>query len=136
MWKCVLCQDHVRSQASADAAAMLERLRGVAAAARPSPPTWVLIMLRGGHFAAAVLRAKPPAAPSASATAAAAAASSGRLDPAAEPFEVVDHKTFHRYVVRCVQEWAGGHGYLWAGLLGAVNPVITRSHFDAFALRA
>lgn len=71
----------------------------------PSPvsagPLWVILMLRGGHFAAAVLRAKAPL--PARGGGGGGAGSSGRslLDPAAEPFEVVDHKTFHRYVVRC-----------------------------------
>jgi hypothetical protein len=48
-------------------------------------------MLRGGHFAAAVLRRTGGTA---------AAARKLVLDPAGDPFEVVDHKTFHRYVVR------------------------------------
>ena len=47
-------------------------------------------MLRGGHFAAAVLKARG----------ASSSAPKSRLDPSSDPFDTVDHKTFHRYVVR------------------------------------
>ena len=107
VWRCLLCQDHSRASSSnVNPELQMERLRQLAS---PSPassagPLWVILMLRGGHFAAAVLRAKaPPPAQGGGGGGGGAGGSGGRslLDPAAEPFEVVDHKTFHRYVVRC-----------------------------------
>ena len=89
IWKCLLFQDHGRgSQAASQEsqAVQLDRLLQVAS----SHPSWVVIMLRGGHFAAAVLKARGGS----------SAAWKSKLDPSSEPFDVVEHKTFHRYLVR------------------------------------
>jgi len=59
--------------------ASLQQLRG-------SRGRWALLMLRGGHFAAAVVQLKDT--------------SGVKKGHAQEPFDVVAHKTFHRYVVR------------------------------------
>jgi len=84
VWRCLLYPDHHPKARPSDAQ-LLPELRRVRAAAAP----WVVLLLRGGHFAGAVfrMRAGPP----------------GKGQHAGgEPFEVVAHKTFHRYVVRCV----------------------------------
>lgn len=91
VWRCLLFQDHGKgSQAAAQEpqAVQLDRLLQVTSS--PPPPLWVVIMLRGGHFAAAVLKARGTL----------TSALKSKLDPSSEPFEIVDHKTFHRYVVR------------------------------------
>jgi hypothetical protein len=84
---------------------------------------WVLLMLRGGHFAAAVVRVNssssssgagsrpvtPPAAAAGGDVAASSSSSSqqqqqqqqrSKAQQLSEPFTVLAHKTFHRYVVR------------------------------------
>ncbi|GAX75474.1 hypothetical protein CEUSTIGMA_g2917.t1 [Chlamydomonas eustigma] len=95
VWRCLLLQDHLsRAQAAgaaSDPDSLQEQLKQLVSATA-STQLWVVIMLRGGHFAAAVLRR--------SRNAAAAGARKFVLDPAGDPFEVVDHRTFHRYVVR------------------------------------
>ena len=54
---------------------------------RADPRKWVVVLSRGGHFAAAVFNCQP------------AGERHSKKDP--PHFEVVAHKTFHRYVVRC-----------------------------------
>mmetsp|Transcript_6326 Transcript_6326/g.13979 ORF Transcript_6326/g.13979 Transcript_6326/m.13979 type:complete len:643 (+) Transcript_6326:35-1963(+) len=84
VWKCVLYQDHGKATSSPPThEQLLDSLQRCAKSQAP----WVVVLLRGGHFAAAVL--KPRAVPSSSAK-----------GDVPEPFEVVAHKTFHRYVVR------------------------------------
>uniref|UniRef100_A0A383V3M5 VLRF1 domain-containing protein n=1 Tax=Tetradesmus obliquus TaxID=3088 RepID=A0A383V3M5_TETOB len=85
---------------------------------------WMLLMLRGGHFAAAVVRINsssssskgprpitPPAEAAGGASAAGSSSSSqqqqqqqqqqrSKVQQPIEPFTVLAHKTFHRYVVR------------------------------------
>lgn len=74
---------------------------------------WVLLMLRGGHFAAAVVRINSNSSSSSAQqpthSLAAATESSQQQQqrpriqqpgPAVEPFQVLAHKTLHRYVVR------------------------------------
>ncbi len=90
VWRCLLFQDHVRGQAALAEDAVLQRERLTQLCSPSASQLWVIIMLRGGHFAAAVLRR----------SAKAAGTRCPLLDPALEPFEVVEHKTFHRYVVR------------------------------------
>lgn len=55
---------------------------------RRQPPRWAVFVSSGGHFAAAIFAMAPPPA--------------GKQQPKAERplFEVIAHKTFHRYVVR------------------------------------
>lgn len=105
VWRCLLCQDHAlrgaTAAAMADSSAQLRSLSQLVTAT--TPPLWVIIMLRGGHFAAAVLRARVPVPGSrtlGAPLAPNATASNRQQAPADMPFEVVDHKTFHRYVVR------------------------------------
>ncbi|KAG2493331.1 hypothetical protein HYH03_008466 [Edaphochlamys debaryana] len=88
VWRCLLRQDHVKAvgqpSTQPELLAELRRLRAAAG-------VWVVVLLRGGHFAATVFKARDAKAPS----------SSKHADPdALEGFEVVAHKTFHRYVVR------------------------------------
>ena len=102
VWRCLLCQDHSRASSSnVNPELQMERLRQLAPPS-PAGPLWVILMLRGGHFAAAVLRAKalPPTRGGGGGGGVGCSVGRSLLDPAAEPFEVVDHKTFHRYVVR------------------------------------
>ncbi len=58
---------------------------------RRQPPRWAVVVSSGGHFATAVFAMAP--------------APAERQAPKGEKllFEVVAHKTFHRYVVRRVQ---------------------------------
>jgi hypothetical protein len=83
VWRCLLCPDHNAKTRPPDSALLplLQSMRAAAAA-----PTWVVLLLRGGHFAGAVFKIKkgPP----------------GKGQHAGDPFEVVAHKTLHRYVVR------------------------------------
>jgi hypothetical protein len=80
VWRCLLYPDHAKGRpADSD---LLQELRRV----RRGAACWALLLLRGGHFAAAVFRVRP--------------APTGKGQHAGEPFEVVAHKTFHRYVVR------------------------------------
>ncbi|KAJ9508751.1 hypothetical protein QJQ45_028061 [Haematococcus lacustris] len=94
VWQCLLQRDHVRSQAGPDSPhqllAELQRLRQCRG-------QFVIILLRGGHFAAAVFRARPVPG---SAKAAAQPSGGSAAPNSSELFEVVAHKTFHRYVVR------------------------------------
>lgn len=111
VWRCLLFPDHAlrgaTASALADTAGQLANLRSLVTA--PSPH-WVIVMLRGGHFAAAVLKARTGTAAGARTLGAAAATGAAAGGAAAGrhagqddmPFEVVAHKTFHRYVVRCV----------------------------------
>lgn len=91
VWRCLLVPDHNQRGAarSIDApppptgAALLSTLQQL----RGQPGTWCVFMLKGGHFAAAVFRMRPaPEGPA--------------KGHAQDPYEVVAHKTFHRYVVR------------------------------------
>ena len=86
VWRALLAPDG-RGAAAPDQAALSRGLRAL----RESKGEWVVILSRGGHFAAAVFNVRP-ARP-------AAGQGQGRHD--APPFEVLAHKTFHRYVVRC-----------------------------------
>lgn len=84
-WRCLLMQDHVGSRASSQPSpgellAELQRLR-------KECRLLVVLLLRGGHFAASVLQVKQQA--------------QQRGQQQADAFDVVAHKTFHRYVVRC-----------------------------------
>lgn len=49
---------------------------------------WAVILSRGGHFAATIFNVS-------------AVRASGQGKHDAPPYDVLDHKTFHRYVVRC-----------------------------------
>jgi hypothetical protein len=53
-------------------------------------------MLKGGHFAAAVFRLKGDLTAGSSSS----GSSSSKQGHAQEPWEILVHKTFHRYVVR------------------------------------
>lgn len=81
VWRCLLYPDH-HARARPSEESLLSELRRV----RSSAASWVLLLARGGHFAGAVFRMRlaPP----------------GKGQHAGEAFEVVAHKTFHRYVVR------------------------------------
>ena len=62
---------------------------GITTSARAAPLRWAVVVASGGHFAAAMFDIAPRL--------------HGKQQPKAEPplFEVVAHKTMHRYVVRC-----------------------------------
>lgn len=99
MWKCLLVQDHIRAQQQEPASH--EALLAELARLRASKGQFVVVLMRGGHFAAAVFRAKPPT----------------RIkEPTfADLYEVVAHKTFHRYVVRWVNDCGCRSGCEWCG---------------------
>ncbi|KAI8473580.1 MAG: hypothetical protein J3K34DRAFT_499380 [Monoraphidium minutum] len=82
VWRCLLYPDHHSKARPTDS----ELLSGLRRLRRGGPATWAVLLARGGHFAGAVfrLRAGPP----------------GKGQHGGDPFEVVAHKTFHRYVVR------------------------------------
>ena len=84
MWKCLLCQDHIKGVATQTSEALLEELRRL----RSSMGMWIVLLFRGGHFAAAVFKPRS------------VAARAANKAQAVEVFETVAHKTFHRYVVR------------------------------------
>lgn len=124
VWRCLLMAEDSRSKrATMSPAELLQALRRMRASAR----LWVVIMLTGGHLAAAVFRmhssgdsggdagadaSDTAAAATTSASASTAASAAGGKSsraPAApsgsgsgdgDGFSVLDHKTFHRYVVR------------------------------------
>lgn len=81
MWRCLVSPAAAEAQSAAEARDVLARLRA-------RPPRWAVVVSSGGHFAAAIFAMAPPPA--------------GKQQPKAERplFEVVAHKTFHRYVVR------------------------------------
>jgi hypothetical protein len=101
VWRCLLYPDHTKARPPD--ASLLPELRRVRAACL----TWAVLLLRGGHFAGAVFRMKP--------------GPPGKGQHAGEPFEVVAHKTFHRYVVRWARGGGGvARGWKWPGS-GAVR---------------
>ena len=77
VWRCLLVPEDVRSEKSA--AELLDELHRL----RTSAVSCVIILLRGGHFAASLFSLRE-------------AKGKGQQDP----FIVLAHKTFHRYVVR------------------------------------
>lgn len=81
MWRALLQPDTRQSEHSA------EELASSLRALRKETGHWGVILSRGGHFAAALfnVRVKP---------------GKGQGKHETPPFEVVMHKTFHRYVVR------------------------------------
>lgn len=83
MWRCLTAPADGDTASPAEAARALSKLR-------KQPPRWAVVVSSGGHFAAAIFAIAPPA------------SAVGRQQPKAEKplFEVVAHKTFHRYVVR------------------------------------
>eukprot|EP00198_Chlamydomonas_reinhardtii_P013555 XP_001702892.1 predicted protein [Chlamydomonas reinhardtii] len=89
VWRCLLRQDHVKA-AAADQPSGPQELLGELRRLRGAAGKWVVVLLRGGHFAATVFKAREGR-----------AANPGKHDAdALEGFDVVAHKTFHRYVVR------------------------------------
>jgi hypothetical protein len=90
VWRCLLYPDHMKARPPDSE--LLPALRRVRAACL----TWVVLLLRGGHFAGAVFRMRP--------------GPPGKGQHAGDPFEVVAHKTLHRYVVRCAGRGAGARG--------------------------
>ncbi|KAK9844846.1 hypothetical protein WJX74_007581 [Apatococcus lobatus] len=87
VWRCLLQPDGERRQGPLSADVLLERLATLRMQSSKAP--WVVILSRGGHFVAAVFDVKPPAR---------ASSQGGKHEM--QPFEVVAHKTLHRYVVR------------------------------------
>ncbi|KAG2450545.1 hypothetical protein HYH02_005046 [Chlamydomonas schloesseri] len=88
VWRCLLRQDHVK--AAADQPSGPQQLLGELRRLRAAAGKWVVVLLRGGHFAATVFKAREGR-----------AANPGKHDAdGLEGFDVVAHKTFHRYVVR------------------------------------
>jgi len=81
VWRCLLTAEHHHHEVASHSQQLgqLQRLR-------QNPGLWVVIMLRGGHFAGAVFRMRDT--------------SGSRTGHNLEPYEVLAHKTFHRYVVR------------------------------------
>ncbi|KAG2440909.1 hypothetical protein HXX76_003762 [Chlamydomonas incerta] len=89
VWRCLLRQDHVKASA-ADQPSGPQELLGELRRLRGAAGKWVVVLLRGGHFAATVFKAREGR-----------AANPGKHDAdGLECFDVVAHKTFHRYVVR------------------------------------
>ncbi|GLI65482.1 hypothetical protein VaNZ11_009020 [Volvox africanus] len=88
VWRCLLRQDHVKAppgqpSSPAEMLGELRRLRGACG-------SWMVVLLRGGHFAATVFKARETR-----------AVNSAKHDTdGLTGFDVVAHKTFHRYVVR------------------------------------
>lgn len=82
VWRALLAPD----RGVPDQAALAGSLRSLR---QEASSEWAVILSRGGHFAAAIFNVRP---------AGRAAAGQGRHE--AQPFEVLAHKTFHRYVVR------------------------------------
>lgn len=82
VWRCLTAPAAADTATPAQAQQALLNLR-------QAPPRWAVVVSSGGHFAAAIFAMAPPAV-------------AGRQQPKGEKplFEVVAHKTFHRYVVR------------------------------------
>ncbi len=82
VWRALLAPD----KSAPDQAALVGSLRGLR---QEASSEWAVILSRGGHFAAAIFNVRPAGRPAA-----------GQGQHCALPFEVLAHKTFHRYVVR------------------------------------
>ena len=82
VWRALLAPDRI----TPDQAALEGSLHGLR---QEASSEWAVILSRGGHFAAALFNVRPAGRP---------ASGQGRHE--APPFEVLAHKTFHRYVVR------------------------------------
>lgn len=80
VWRALLHPDQRHGEP--DRALLADRLLEV----RRGSGHWVVLLSRGGHFAATIFNVSAPR-------------RSGNHE--APPYEVVVHKTFHRYVVRC-----------------------------------
>ena len=87
IWRCLLQPDSERGQNTPSADVLLERLATLRSHSFQAP--WVVVLSRGGHFVAAVFDVKPQARTS---------SQGGKHE--VQPFEVLAHKTLHRYVVR------------------------------------
>ncbi|GIM00643.1 hypothetical protein Vretimale_5511 [Volvox reticuliferus] len=88
VWRCLLRQDHVKAPEGQPSSPgeMLGELRRLRAACG----SWMVVLLRGGHFAATVFKARETR-----------ASNIAKNDTdGLSGFDVVAHKTFHRYVVR------------------------------------
>ncbi|GIL44599.1 hypothetical protein Vafri_2123 [Volvox africanus] len=88
VWRCLLRQDHVKAPAGQPSSSgeLLGELRRLRAACG----SWMVVLLRGGHFAATVFKARETR-----------AVNTAKHDTdGLSGFDVVAHKTFHRYVVR------------------------------------
>jgi hypothetical protein len=81
VWRALLHPDQRHSEP--EPAALADRLRQL----RQGRGHWAIILSRGGHFAAAVFDVQPRA-------------RTGQGKHEAQPYKVLLHKTFHRYVVR------------------------------------
>jgi hypothetical protein len=86
VWRCLVAPDRERGVAPPGAPRCLSELRAL----REGGGRWAIVLYRGGHFAAAVYDVVPPRPGAAVKTAAAVEAL----------FREVDHRSFHRYVVR------------------------------------
>ena len=82
VWRALLAPD----KAAPDQAALAGSLHALR---QSGGCEWVVILSRGGHFAAASFNVRPSGRPA-----------SGQGKHEAPAFEVLAHKTFHRYVVR------------------------------------
>ncbi len=89
VWRCLLQADSERRQGQLSAEVLLDRLKALRTQSYKAP--WVVILSRGGHFVGAVFDVKPQARGS---------SQGGKHE--VQPFEILAHKTLHRYVVRCV----------------------------------